>query len=76
MRLKIVPAFLFPVLFLAACDGKPVVERRFGTNENPNDAPVLQAADLVGYDGTNLRRKAAALKEASAKRNQALENAR
>ena len=68
--------FLFAALLLAACDMKPVVEKRFGKKENPErNTSVLQAADFVGYDGKKLRKSAGALIDANTKHNKAIERA-
>ena len=68
--------FLVAALLPAACDMKPVVEKRFGKKENrERDTSVLQAADLVGYDGTKLRKSAGALIDANGKHNKAIERA-
>ncbi len=74
--MKIVSPVVFSALLLGGCDGKPVVERRFGKEEKSHqDTSVLQAADLTGYDGTKLRKSAVALINVSEKHNQAIENA-
>jgi PBP1b-binding outer membrane lipoprotein LpoB len=74
--MKIVSGFLFSALLLSGCDGKPVVERRFGKKEkSQQDTSVLQAADLTGYDGTKLRKSAGGLINANERHNQAIENA-
>jgi hypothetical protein len=74
--MRIVSPFVFSALLLVACDGKPVVERRFGKKEkSEKETSVLQAADITGYDGTKLRRSAGALRDANKKRNQAIRNA-
>ena len=73
--MRIVLPFVFSALLFGGCDRKPVVERRLGKKDKPHqDASVLQAADLTGYDGTKLRKSAGALIKASEKHNQAIEN--
>jgi hypothetical protein len=68
--------FLLAALFLAACGIKPVIEKRLGKKQNPQmDTSVLQAADLVGYDGKKLRRSADALIKTNTGHNKAIENA-
>ncbi len=67
---------LFFALLLAACDTKPVLERKFGKEQKPHEeTSVLQAADIAGHDGTRLRRKVEALKKANKKHNQAFDEA-
>jgi hypothetical protein len=68
--------FVFAALLPAACDMKPVVEKRFGKRVNPErDTSVLQAADFVGYDGKKLRKSAGAVIDANGKHNKAIEKA-
>ena len=74
--MRIVLTFAFSALLFGGCDRKPVVERRLGKKDKPHqDASVLQAADLTGYDGTKLRKSAGALIRVSEKHNQAIEKA-
>ena len=74
--MRIVLTFVFSALLFGGCDRKPVVERRLGKKDKPHqDASVLQAADLTGYDGTKLRKSAGALIRVSEKHNQAIEKA-
>ena len=74
--MRIVLTFVFSALLFGGCDRKPVVERRLEKKDKPHqDASVLQAADLTGYDGTKLRKSAGALIDANKKHNQAIENA-
>ena len=74
--MRIVLTFVFSALLFGGCDRKPVVERRLGKKDKPHqDASVLQAADLTGYDGTKLRKSAGALIRVSEKHHQAIEKA-
>ena len=74
--MRIVLPFVFSALLFGGCDRKPVVERRLGKKDKPHqDASVLQAADLTGYDGTKLRKSAGALITVSEKHHQAIEKA-
>ena len=64
------------ILLLSGCQKKtaaptnPSSESKAELNENTKP---LQAADLVGYDGTKLRKSVDRIKEANDKHNQELE---
>jgi PBP1b-binding outer membrane lipoprotein LpoB len=63
------------ILLLSGCQKKtaatnPSAETKSESNENTKP---LQAADLVGYDGTKLRKSVDQIMEAKEKRNRELE---
>jgi ABC-type Fe3+-hydroxamate transport system substrate-binding protein len=66
-------AMIFAVTFLlSACDQKTATADS-SSQTTPGSTKVLEAADLVGYDGKRLRRKVDGIKEANEKHNHELE---
>ena len=61
------------MLFLSGCQKKTAATTPAKPDSEENTKP-LQAADLVGYDGTRLKKSVDGIKEANQKRNQQLEN--
>jgi hypothetical protein len=67
-----VAIILSPILLSSGCQKKtaattPSSETKSESNENTK---VLEAADLVGYDGARLRKSVDRIKEANDKQNQ------
>lgn len=78
-HMKTVPSFLLAIfsaiLLASGCQKKTVA-----TNSNPqtrtelpDKTKPLQAADLVGYDGTKLRKSVQQIKDANDRRSRAME---
>jgi PBP1b-binding outer membrane lipoprotein LpoB len=73
--LRFIAIIFSMILLLSGCQKKtaptnPSSESKAELNENRKP---LQAADLVGYDGTKLRKSVDRIKEANDKHNQELE---
>ena len=71
-------AITFAAIFLSSgCQKETVVTNpdSQGNNELHENTKPLQAADLVGYDGTKLRKSVDKIKQDNDKHNQELENA-
>ncbi|PYJ46641.1 MAG: hypothetical protein DME85_09710 [Verrucomicrobia bacterium] len=66
-----------PILVLSGCQKETVVTNpdSQGNNESSEKTKPLQAADLVGYDGTKLRKSVDKIKQDNDKHNKELENA-
>jgi thiamine biosynthesis lipoprotein ApbE len=60
------------MLLLSGCEKKTAAENPISQG-TPGSTKVLEAADLVGYDGKKLRRSVDRLKEANEKHNQQLQ---
>ena len=66
-------AIIFAAALLSsACEKESVVTRPNPQN-TPGSTKILEAADLVGYDGKKLRRSVDRIKEANEKHDQELE---
>jgi hypothetical protein len=65
------------ILVSAGCQKETVVTNpdSQGNNESSEKTKPLQAADLVGYDGTKLRKSVDKIKQDNDKHNKELENA-
>ena len=65
------------ILVLSGCQKETVVTNpdSQGNNELHENTKPLQAADLVGYDGTKLRKSVDKIKQDNDKHNKELENA-
>jgi len=75
LPLRFIAIIFSTILFSSGCQKKTAA-----TNPNSQskaelheDTKPLQAADLVGYDGTKLRKSVDHIKEANDKRNQEIE---
>jgi len=75
LSLRFVAIIVSTILLLSACQKKTAA-----TNPNSQSKPELhestkplQAADLIGYDGTKLRKSVDGIKEVNDKHNQELE---
>jgi hypothetical protein len=75
LRCSFVPPIFSTILLLSGCQ-----EKNVAANSNSQDkselnksTKPLQAADLVGYNGTKLRNSMDRIKEASAKHKQEME---
>jgi len=66
---------LSTILLLSGCQKKNVVtnSNSQGKSELPENTKILEAADLVGYNGTKLRSSVDRIKEANAKRSREME---
>lgn len=60
------------MLFASGCQKKTAVTNA-GSESTPESTKPLQAAGLVGYDGTGLRKSVDRMKEANEKHNEQLE---
>jgi hypothetical protein len=72
-----VAIFLSTILLSSGCQKKPAATNPSSERESESHerTKVLQAADLVGYDGTRLRKSVDRIREANEKHNQQIENA-
>ena len=73
---RFVIIILSAILFSSGCQKKTAATNpnsQSKTELHENTKP-LQAADLVGYDGTKLRKSVDKIKEANDKHNQEMEN--
>lgn len=75
LPLRFIATIFSTILLLSGCQKKtagtsPSPESKTESNENTKP---LQAADLVGYDGTKLRKSVDRIKEANDKHNQEME---
>lgn len=75
LPLRLVAIIFLTILLLSGCRKstafrKPNSQSKTELHENTKP---LQAADLVGYDGTKLRKSVDHITEANAKRNQEIE---
>jgi hypothetical protein len=59
-------------LLLLGCEEKPAATDAT-SQSTPGSTKILEAADLVGYDGKRLRKKVDGIKEANERHNQELE---
>jgi hypothetical protein len=75
LPLTFVPVIFLTILLLSGCQKKNVAinSTSEGKSELPESTKVLQAADLVGYDGTRLRKSVDRIQKANDKRNQEME---
>ena len=71
-RSTFVALMLSAMLFLSGCERKTAATDPT-TQSTPGSTKVLEAADLVGYDGKRLRKSVDHIKEANEKRSQDLE---
>jgi len=73
--LRFVAIIFSTILFLSGCQKKtaPTNPNSQSKTELHENTKSLQAADLVGYDGTKLRKSVDRIKEANDKRNQEME---
>jgi len=64
------------ILLLSGCQKKTAATNPNSQSKNElhENTKPLQAADLVGYDGTKLRKSVDKIKEANDKHNQEMEN--
>ena len=60
------------MLLLSGCEKKTAVADPT-SQSTPGSTKILEAADLVGYDGKKLRKKVDGIKEANEKHNRELE---
>jgi hypothetical protein len=66
-------AIIFAMMWLSSgCEKKTAVADPT-SQSTPGSTKILEAADLVGYDGKKLRKKVDGIKEANEKHNQELE---
>ena len=75
LPLKFIAIIFSTILLLSGCQKKTAATNpnsQSKTELHENTKP-LQAADLVGYDGTKLRKSVDRIKEANDKRNQEME---
>jgi PBP1b-binding outer membrane lipoprotein LpoB len=75
LPLRFIATIFSTILLLSGCQKKtaatsPSSESKTELNENTKP---LQAADLVGYDGTKLRKSVDRIREANDKHNQEME---
>jgi hypothetical protein len=75
LPLRFIATIFSTILLLAGCQKKTAItspSSESKTELNENTKP-LQAADLVGYDGTKLRKSVDRIREANDKRNREME---
>ena len=75
LSLQFIATIFSTILLLSACQKKTAATNpnsQSKTELHENTKP-LQAADLVGYDGTKLRKSVDRIKEANDKHNQEME---
>jgi hypothetical protein len=75
LALSLVATILSTILLSSGCQKKTATTNPNSQSktELPENTKPLQAADLVGYDGTKLRKSADHIKEANDKHNQQIE---
>ena len=66
-------ALIYVTTFLSSGCGKKTAATDPTTQSTPGSTKLLEAADLVGYDGKRLRKSVDRIKEANEKHNQELE---
>ena len=72
VRLTFIAMILSTMLLSSGCEKKTAATNP--TSEStPGSTKLLEAADLVGYDGTRLRKSVDHIKEANEKHNQDVE---
>ena len=64
---------IFATMLLSSGCGKKTTATNPTSQSTPGSTKVLEAADLVGYDGKRLRKSVDRIKEANEKHNQELE---
>jgi len=64
---------IFAIMWLSCGCEKKTAATHATAESTPGSTKLLQAADLVGYDSTKLRRSVDQIKAANHKRNQELE---
>jgi hypothetical protein len=72
VRLTFIVMILSTMLLSSGCEKKPAATNSTAQT-TPGSTKVLEAADLVGYDGKRLRKSVDRIKEANEKHNQDLE---
>lgn len=72
LRLAFVAIILSMMLLSSGCEKKTAAADP-AAQSTPGSTKLLEAADLVGYDGKKLRRSVDRIKEANEKHNQDLE---
>jgi hypothetical protein len=70
--LRTIAMIFSTMLLLSGCEKKTAVADPT-SQSTPGGTKILEAADLVGYDGKKLRKKVDGIKEANEKHNQELE---
>jgi hypothetical protein len=70
--LRTIAMIFSTMLLLSGCEKKTDVADPT-SQSTPGGTKILEAADLVGYDGKKLRKKVDGIKEANEKHNQELE---
>jgi len=75
LPLRFIAIIFSTILFSSGCQKKtaPTNPNSQSKTELHENTKSLQAADLVGYDGTKLRKSVDRIKEANDKRNQEME---
>jgi hypothetical protein len=66
-------ALIYVTTFLSSGCGKKTAATDPTAQSTPGSTKLLEAADLVGYDGKRLRKSVDRIKEANEKHNQELE---
>jgi hypothetical protein len=66
-------ALIYATTFLSSGCGKKTAGTDPTAESTPGSTKLLEAADLVGYDGKRLRKSVDRIKEANEKHNQELE---
>jgi hypothetical protein len=66
-------AMIFATMFLSSGCGNKTAATNSTAQSTPGSSKVLEAADLVGYDGKRLRKSVDHIKEANEKHNKDLE---
>jgi len=66
-------AVIFSAIFLSSGCGKRTAATDPGSQSKHESTKPLQAADLVGYDGTKLRKSVDHIREANEKHNREME---
>jgi outer membrane murein-binding lipoprotein Lpp len=72
LRTTFVAIILATMLLSSGCDKKTAVADPT-SQSTPGSTKILEAADLVGYDGKRLRKSVDRIKETNGKHNQELE---
>jgi hypothetical protein len=66
---RLIPTVVFTLSLFVGCNDKKAVEQKH-KDEGRQSTKVLEAADLVGYDGKRLRKTTDRVLDANDKRNQ------
>ena len=66
-------ALIYVTTFLSSGCGKKTAATDPATQSTPGSTKLLEAADLVGYDGTKLRKSVDRIRESNDKHNQQIE---